>query len=135
MAMLANLLNPFDLNGFLPQGKTMFSFPTALLVGRHGVVFRDIGRRAVAAAERGRAISRGVELRREWRLQRRSHETLLDLRALPFAGQHRSCRRSRCNAFNFGFNRVELRSGGMIYRDFEYCGMKAFLKPSDIGTF
>ena len=57
------------------------------IVGRDGIIFRDIGCGAVAAAILRRLLSRGVELRGKRRLQRGGDQALLDLWAPhPIAG-------------------------------------------------
>ena len=59
---------------------------TSPIVGLHGVVFRDIGCGAIAAAIGGRVLSNGIELRRNRRLQRGSDQALVDLWTHPIAG-------------------------------------------------
>ena len=58
------------------------------IVGRHGILFRNVGRGAIAATIGGRVPSSGVELRRKRRLQlqRGSDQALVDLRTHPIAG-------------------------------------------------
>ena len=61
---------------------------TPPIVGRHGIIFRNVGCGAVAAAINGRPLSNGVELRRiRRRRQRGSDQALFDLWTHPVAGE------------------------------------------------